>query len=314
MHRATDLIKRLGKEAGAIAVGVARAAAPELAHSEYYSRWISGGNHGEMGYLANYQDLRRDPSLLFENGAAAESVISFAFPYFHSKGQAPEAARFAMYAHGDDYHEVLRRRLKPVGEAIEKMGHQARVCVDTAPVLERYWAQQAGIGFIGRNRMLIVPGYGSYCFLAEIITTLPLEYDSPCKQRCRGCDRCISRCPGGALRSADFDASRCLSYLTIEYRGELPAAIDETGMERPISRVLAGRVYGCDECQRACPHNQEATDTPLQEFHLRPALRDLTCEEIIQMTQPEFSTIFSHSAVKRAKLAGLQRNARAAED
>ncbi|MDE6528003.1 MAG: 4Fe-4S dicluster domain-containing protein, partial [Muribaculaceae bacterium] len=209
-------------------------------------------------------------------------------------------------------HEVLRRHLAPAAQLLADEGFSARICIDTAPVLERYWAVKGGIGFIGRNRQLIVPGMGSYFFLAEIITSAEIEPDTPCALTCGNCGKCVEACPGGALDAPDgFDATSCLSYLTIEHRGELPAATGKGCKSRPIAEALGNRVYGCDECQRVCPHNADPPVTGIAEFRMRPALRGITRAGILDMTQQQFSTIFSHSAVKRAKLAGLQRNAAA---
>lgn len=206
-----------------------------------------------------------------------------------------------MYARGDDYHEVVRERLSAMADEISGLwGGDTRVCVDTAPLRERYWAMKAGLGFIGRNNHLIIPGHGSYFFLGEILTTLRFHPDTPLETGCGNCHRCIDACPGGALTpDGAIDTRRCLSYLTIEHRGELPEGTR-----------LGNRIYGCDECQRACPHNRQAAATAERRFHPRPAIMSLTRDDIDSMTQEQFSTIFSHSAVKRAKLAGLKRNLR----
>lgn len=300
---------------GAQRVGFAAADEVDATAIKFYNDWLSDGNAGEMHYLANYPDIRRNPSLLLDGGRTARTVMVCAFSYYHPEQQLPDAARFAMYAHGSDYHEVLRQRLRPVAQLLEENGYAARICVDSAPVHERYWAQQAGVGFRGRNRLIIVPGMGSYFFLAEIVTDASIEPDEPCTTTCGNCGRCLKACPGGALHaSGGFDSRLCLSYLTIEHRGELPATLEWNGMARPLRDALGRRVYGCDECQRVCPHNAAPPVTKIDEFRLRPALRAITRADILAMTQDEFSKIFSHSAVKRAKLAGLQRNARVSEE
>lgn len=297
-------------EAGAQKAGFAHAVEVDADNLGYYQRWLAAGNHGCMGYLENHQSIRRDPRKLLEN-AEAHTVMVCAFSYYHPDAQSPEAARIAMYAHGSDYHEVLRQRLQPIKKLLESEGYSARICVDSAPLMERYWAVRAGVGFIGRNRMLIVPHMGSYFFLAEIITDAPVEPDEPCTLSCGDCGRCTQTCPGGALRcTGGFDSRLCLSYLTIEHRGDLPATLTEAeGTSRPLCEALGNRVYGCDECQRVCPHNANPPETAIAEFHLRPTLHTLTRERILAMTQTDFSAIFANSAVKRTKLAGLQRNA-----
>lgn len=257
--------------------------------------------------MTNYPDLRHNPGLLLPE---ARTVIVCAFPYFHKDKENPAAVEFAMYAHGDDYHEVLRKRLRPVCRELEARGFHHRVCVDSAPILERYWAVQAGVGFIGRNRMLIVPGKGSYFFLAEILTDAAIEPDAPCTDSCDGCMRCVSSCPGGALRKASgFDARCCLSYLTIEHRGELPETVDG----RPLRQLMGNMIYGCDVCQRVCPHNAACEETTIGEFRLRQQLKDLSREDILHMDKAAFAELFRHSAVKRIRLDGLQRNAREGE-
>lgn len=287
-------IKSLTKAAGAVACGVAEAGMVDI---DGYRRWVAQGRHAGMGYLEKYDDVRADPRLLLPG---ARSIVAAAFSYYCPETQGD--LRWARYALGDDYHEVLRRRLTPVAEAIEAEGYQARICVDTAPLRERYWAQRAGIGFKGRNGLLIVPGAGTWCLLGFIVTTMPLEPDQPMERQCDGCGRCIAACPGHALDGTGMlDARRCRSYLTIESR-------DDTVPK------LGKRVYGCDICQEVCPHNQNVTLTTIPEFMPRPEILALTKGDILEMDQARFSAIFSHSPIKRAKLTGLQRNARGLED
>lgn len=287
-------IKSLAAEAGFYAVGFADAEPVDASVTEYYGKWIAEGKNADMAYLANHAEIRRDPRLLLDG---AKTVIVLAMSYFHKVGEGENLCNFALYAHGDDYHEVLRERLKPIVQYIENQGFEARVCVDSAPILERYWAVRAGVGFQGRNSMLIVPGAGSYFFLCEIVTSLALPADEPCTLSCGDCMACVKHCPGAAIENRHIDARKCHSYLTIEHRGNLPANLSLRG------------IYGCDECQKCCPHNAAPPFTPLSVFHLRPALSSLTPQAVLSLTQPEFSAIFTHSAVKRTKLAGLQRNA-----
>lgn len=312
----TDLRNRLlaaAARAGAQKAGFTRAEAVDDEVMRRFMQWLEAGNHGAMQYMANHLPVRNDPRLLADDPGSARTVMSCAFSYYHPERQDSDAL-FAMYAHGDDYHEVLRERLRPLAEMLQAEGFTARICIDTAPIFERYWAVRSGVGFIGRNRQLIVPGMGSYFFLAEIVTSAELEPDEPCTLTCGDCMRCVRACPGGALRAdGNFDGRLCLSYLTIEHRGELPMHLRAPGDgngNRLIADALGNRVYGCDECQSVCPHNVSPPHTGIEEFRLRPSLRNLTRDNILEMTQADFSVTFRHSAVKRAKLAGLQRNAR----
>ena len=293
------MLDKLLCECDALAWGVAQADTVDGSALSLRDSWLQAGNHAGMEYLERYSELRADPRLLLPG---AQSIIVAAFNYFPSQRQPAAAPQFAWYAYGRDYHDVLRTRLSNVAETLGAAypDAQFRICVDTAPVMERYWAVKAGVGFIGRNAQLIVPGHGSACFLGEIITTIAFTPSQPCAQSCpEGCDRCIRACPGHAIGTdSTVDARRCLSYLTIEHRGPFP---DDAP---PLGR----RIYGCDSCQTACPLNADASPTTIPEFQLRPALMSITDNRIANMTQTEFSAMFAHSAVKRTKLTGLLRN------
>lgn len=264
---------------------------------EAYARWLAEGRHGEMAYLEKYGDVRADPRLLLEG---ARSIVAVAFPYFTDE---PVGLPVSLYARGRDYHEVVREYLTAIAA---EMGGQTRVCVDTAPLRERYWAVRCGLGFIGRNNQLIIPGLGSYFFLGFILTTEELTVTGhvgeevsnlrPPAEGCGECRRCVDACPGRAL-GADgrgLDARRCLSYLTIEHRGPI---------DGPIPTL-----YGCDVCQRVCPHNAAVRPTPIADFHPSETMQRLTADQVAAMTPEQFSALFRHSAIKRTKLAGLLRN------
>lgn len=288
-------------DTGACRFGVADAEEVEPEAEALYRRWTAAGHHGSMNYLEKYPDIRRDPRLLLEG---ARSIICSAFSYFDPSVAAGDTA-IAQYALGDDYHEVVRERLEKAAARIRDIyGGSTRVCVDTAPLRERYWAARCGVGVIGLNNHLIVPGAGSYVFLGEIITTVRFRPTQPLAGgTCHRCGRCVEACPAGALTpDGACDASRCLSYLTIEHRGPLP---DGTR--------LHGHLYGCDVCAGVCPYNAAPKPATIPEFVPRPEVTAITADRVLTMTQPEFSATFRRSAIKRAKLAGLRRNAEALE-
>lgn len=256
-----------------------------------------------MDYMTRYPDLRTDPDGLLPG---ARSVISFAFPYYHPSAPGDSDVIFARYSLGDDYHDVIRARLSAVASWITSVcGGATRICVDTAPILERYWAQQAGVGFCGLNGLLIVPGVGSWVLLGEILTTAALPPDTPLLQSCGECRRCIEACPGKAIRpDRTVDARRCRSFLTIESRDPV----------LPDNISLGRRIYGCDICQEVCPWNATPAVTTIKEFFPRPEILSLTRRDILDMDQERFSLIFRKSAIKRAKLTGLHRNTLAVEN
>ncbi|MCM1517620.1 MAG: tRNA epoxyqueuosine(34) reductase QueG [Pseudoflavonifractor sp.] len=293
-----DELLSLALAVGATDIGIADAMPVDDDAATAYREWVTAGYNGTMDYLDRYDEVRRDPRLLLDG---AQSLIVAAFNYMPPTRQAVGRPRFADYALGLDYHEVVRWRLDAMaGEIRSRWGGSTRVCVDTAPLRERYWAMKAGLGFIGRNGQLILPGRGSRFFIGTILTTVRFRPCPPCVTSCDGCGACVRACPGGALSDKGFDGHRCLSYLTIEYRGDFPDGL-----------TLGGRIYGCDVCQDVCPHNRAAKPTDIPEFMPSQRLLDLTRDDIAAMTQEQFSSIFSHSAVKRTKLVGLLRNLKA---
>lgn len=294
------MIKSQAASLGFDACGFAAATPVDDEAVARYDRWIELGHNGCMKWAAGHRDLRRDPSLLLEG---AQTVISLALNYYPTRFQPADAMRVAYYAYGRDYHEVLREKLTQLARFIELTTHCAtRPCVDSAPIRERYWAQRAGIGFIGRNNCLIIPGKGSYFFLGEIVTTARLMPDEPCTMTCGDCGKCIEACPSGALHGdGAADASRCLSCLLIENHDEqLPDW---------VNKVAGSRVVGCDECQLCCPHNAHAVATTVEDFAPTDAVMSLTRDRIGQMTAGEFKRTFAHSAISRLHHKTLRRNA-----
>lgn len=269
-----------------------------------FDRWLERGFDGEMGYLARGRDKRADTRLPFP-GACSAIVVAMSY------GGAEPSGPVARYARGDDYHEVMVERLRALHRSIEEAtGHQmpGKAYVDTGPILERDLARRAGLGWFGKNTNLINPSLGSFFFLGALLVALELEPDAPFEaDRCGSCTRCLDACPTNALvEPRVLDATRCISYLTIELKGPIPEALRE-----PIGDLL----YGCDICQEVCPWNEKFA-LPLREeaFRPRPAIAgkdaQTLAEEILAMSQQEFSAAFRKSPMKRAKLAGLQRNAR----
>lgn len=299
-------LKSLAARLGFSACGVAPAAPVDKAVTENFYRWIADGNHAEMGYLANHIEKRLDPTLLMEG---AQSVVSVALNYYPT--QLLDSSRqyeFAWYAYGQDYHDVMKARLADLVKALlaDMEGEvRYRLFCDTAPVLERYWAWRCGLGWIGKNTQLIIPRAGSAFFLGEIILDCTFTtYDKPMKNRCGTCTRCLEACPTGALvKPYTLEASRCLSYLTIEYRGDtLPA---ET------TRAMGSCVYGCDRCQQACPWMRFARPTEVVEFCPKPEFLQLDYAALQSLSVEDYRQIFRGSAVKRAKYEGLMRNVKA---
>ncbi len=288
----------MAAEAGAVACGVAAAGDVESGVATDLQRWVAEGNHADMRWLERHVELRRNTSSVLPG---CRSVVVCAFSYKPPVERDSSLPRFALYAYGEDYHDVVRRRLKSIADRLTQLyGGTHRVCVDTAPLAERYWATKAGIGFQGRNCLLSIPDYGSYVVLGEILTTLDITPSSPCTKSCPAdCRRCIEACPGHALSGdGHLDSRRCLSYLTIEHRGQIPPEIQ-----------LHGQVFGCDICQRTCPMNKNTLISPLPEFAASPQMLTLSRDQILALDETGFRQLFGHSAVRRTGLEGLKRNA-----
>lgn len=306
MSLSTSFLRTSAARFGFSACGVAPAAPVDEAVAEAFRRWIAEGNQAEMAYLANNVEKRLDPTLLMEG---AQSVVSVALNYYPAQLlDISWQYEFAWYAYGQDYHEVMKARLNQLAETLsagveEKVGY--RVFCDTAPVLERYWAWRCGLGWIGKNTQLIVPRAGSAFFLGEIIFDRPFDaYDHPVKSRCGTCTRCLDTCPTGALAGPyTLDAARCLSYLTIEHRGDT--------LPPDAARAMGKCVYGCDRCQQACPWMRFARPTEVPEFRPKPEFLRLDHAALQSLSIDDYRHIFRGSAVKRAKYEGLMRNVQA---
>lgn len=299
-REAADLIKAEATRLGFLACGIARAdflaeEAPRL------EQWLREGKHGSMAYMANHFDLRLDPRKLMPG---ARSVISLAYNYFTPPQQVdPDAPKLSTYAYGRDYHKVVKKRLQPLVAFItDRFGEVAmRTFVDSAPVMEKAWAQRAGLGWIGKHTNVIRQGEGSFFFLCEIITDLELEPDAPATDHCGTCRRCIDACPTEAITPYGVDGSRCISHLTIELKAAIPAEF--TGK-------LEGWAFGCDICQQVCPWNRFSRPHQEPEFLPKPEVMRLSADEWQGMTEVLFDRLFEGSAVKRTKYEGLSRNLR----
>ena len=293
----TAKIKAEARSLGFFTCGIARAEAVDSDTAEGYCRWIADGHHASMQYLADNIEKRLDPRLLMEG---VKSIVCVALSYAPAERIPADQYQIACYAYGKDYHDVMKQKLHALAAACGISNYRA-FC-DTAPVLERYWAQRAGLGWIGRNRQLIIPHAGSMFFLGELFLTEELEYDTPARNRCGRCHACIDACPTQALipHSSFLNSNKCLSYLTIEHRGPIPNS----------SFLIPNSIYGCDRCQDACPWNRFAVPTTEQAFHPSPALMAMTKEAWHNLTIEQYRTLFRGSAVKRAKYEGLMRNIR----
>jgi epoxyqueuosine reductase len=301
----TEEIKLEARRLGFDKVGVAPAGAL-TEEGERLGEWLARGFHGQMSYMACDPQRRADPRLLLPS---AKSVVSVALNYFRSEkhSDAPEAGKISRYAWGDDYHDVMRDKLKSLLEWVRERAPEVegKICVDSAPMMDKAWAARAGLGWIGKHTNLLTKEFGSWIFLAELLLSIELEYDSLIEpDHCGKCRACIDACPTQAIIAPyQLDATRCISYGTIELRGaELP---------EPIRSNLEGWVFGCDICQDVCPWSRFSTETSEERFEPRKGVVEPSLREMIEMSQEDFSTRFRKSAIKRAKLAGLKRNAQA---
>ncbi len=294
------------RQSGAVAIGVAKAAPVEEEVWRAYLDWLSRKGHAGMAYMENHSSIRRDPRLLLED---AKSIISLAFPFKPAAFREPEKGMIACYAYGLDYHDAIRIRLSKTLEKVkEEFGGEYRICIDSAPIMERYWAVKAGIGEIGDNGAVIVPGAGNMVFLAEIITTLDLNPNVNITNLdlCLHCGKCLNECPANALRrDGTVDSARCLSYLTIEHRGAWSESEAIAAMNTDAGKNI---IFGCDLCLRECPLNYDTPHTAIQEFHPLKGIMELNKEGVAGLEQEDFSRIFKGSPIKRCKLSGLKRN------
>ena len=296
----TSFIKNEAIRLGFQSCGISRAEfleneAPRL------EKWLNNSFHGEMAYMENHFDKRLDPTLLVEG---AKSVISLSINYYSDAIQNdPSSPKISRYAYGDDYHMVIKYKLKQLMESIsENIGEiNGRAFVDSAPVLDKAWAKKSGLGWTGKNTNLINKKTGSFFFLAELITDLQLEFDvAPTRDHCGTCTRCIDECPTEAIVAPYVvDGSRCISYLTIELKNELPSE---------FKGKMDNWMFGCDICQDVCPWNKFSVLNTEPAFQPNSDLLGISSSDWQEITEDTFKKVFSNSAVKRTKYSGLKRN------
>ena len=296
----TDIIKHTAADLGFDYCGIAKAQVLNE-DARRLEQWLNKGMHGKMQYMENYFDLRIDPSKLV---AGAKSVITLMMNYFPEAKQKSNFPKIAKYAYGNDYHEVIREKLK---ELILKLKQEVgdingRGFVDSAPVLERAWAQKSGLGWVGKNGNLINKQRGSFFFIATLIIDVELEYDAPfAKDYCGTCTRCIDNCPTDAiLPDKVIDGSKCISYFTIE----LKDALIPGNMKGKFDNWM----FGCDTCQDVCPWNRFSKPASEINFKPIPAVLNFSSNDWEELTEESFKQLFKHSAIKRSKYAGIKRN------
>ncbi|MFC6998474.1 tRNA epoxyqueuosine(34) reductase QueG [Rufibacter roseus] len=296
----THLIKQKAQELGFMYCGVSKAEflgeeAPRL------ENWLNQKKHGQMHYMANHFDKRLDPRLLVEG---AKSVVSLLLNYFPEETQPQDTYQISKYAYGQDYHFVIKDKLKTLFQYIQdEIGEVGgRVFVDSAPVMDKVWAKKSGLGWVGKNSNLIRPGVGSFFFIAELILDLELEPDGPIKDYCGTCTKCMDACPTDAISEPYVvDGSKCISYFTIELKDQIP---------QEVNGKFGNWIFGCDICQDVCPWNRFSKPHQEPAFTPHPELLRLSAGEWQELTQDVFGTIFKNSAVKRTGYKGLTRNLR----
>ena len=263
-----------------------------------FEKWLNEQKHGQMAYMENHYDKRLDPRLLVPG---AKSVVSLLLNYYTDEHQVEGAPKISKYAYGTDYHFVIKEKLKQLFQILqEEIGEiNGRVFVDSAPVMDKAWAGRSGLGWMGKNTNLINKKVGSFFFIAEMILDLKLDYDTPVTDHCGTCTACIDACPTEALTPYNIDASRCISYLTIELKDQIPSE---------FQNKMDDWSFGCDICQDVCPWNRFSKPHNEPLFEPRTELLEFTKKDWEELTEATFDTIFKNSAIKRTRYRGLKRN------
>ncbi|WP_223034712.1 tRNA epoxyqueuosine(34) reductase QueG [Hanstruepera marina] len=294
----SKLIKTEAKRLGFISCGISKAEfleeeAPRL------EKWLNNNRHGEMRYMENHFDKRLDPTQLVEG---SKSVVSLLLNYFPSEVQNSESYKLSKYAYGTDYHFVIKDKLKSLLHFIQdEIGEvNGRAFVDSAPVLDKAWAAKSGLGWIGKHSNLLTQQVGSFYFIAELIIDLELGYDTPTTDHCGTCTACIDACPTGAIiEPYVVDGSKCISYLTIELKENIPTE---------FKSKMDDWMFGCDVCQDVCPWNRFSKPHNEPLFNPHPELLEISKKDWEEITEDTFKKVFKKSAVKRTKFSGLKRN------
>tara|TARA_B100000427_G_C15485808_1_gene585244 strand:+ start:647 stop:1585 length:939 start_codon:yes stop_codon:yes gene_type:complete len=295
----TKWLKQKAFELGFVSVGVSKA--EELSEeAPRLERWLKEGMHGEMKYMEGHFEKRLDPRKLVPG---TKSVISLLFNYHNPEANSrDDEFKISQYALGTDYHFVLKRKLKELLKMMkEEWGDvNGRVFVDSAPILERVWAAKSGLGWVGKNSLLLSKKRGSYFFTAEILLDVEFQYDTPVADHCGSCTSCIDACPTGAIiQPYVVDGSKCISYFTIELKGEIP---------EPMAGKFDDWIFGCDVCQEVCPWNRHSSKTNEPEFQPAVGLLEMTQSDWIDLTEEVFRDYFKSSPVMRTGYEGLKRN------
>jgi epoxyqueuosine reductase len=297
-------IKQQAKILGFEDCGISRAQHLE-GPSQHLKDWLNKGYHAGMQYMENHFDKRTDPRLLVEG---AQSVISVILNYYPENKQAEGTYKISKYAYGEDYHFVMKRKLKSLLQFIQQIEPQTegRAFVDSAPVMDREWARRAGLGWIGKHSLLINKGLGSFVFIGELIVNLELEYDTPINEYCGTCTRCIEACPTHAIVADKVvDSNKCISYQTIENKGEIDAE---------LKGKFNNYIFGCDICQDVCPWNRKSKAHNETAFQPNPSFLLMDKKDWRNMDRETFNALFKNSPLKRAKFEGIRRNMEFLED
>ncbi|MHA8066903.1 tRNA epoxyqueuosine(34) reductase QueG [Aquirufa sp. ROCK2-A2] len=295
----SQTIKQRAMENGFAFCGISKA---EFLASEAprLEKWLNANMHGEMAYMANHFDKRLDPRLLVEG---CQTVISLVYNYYPDPSHLPlsDSFKVSKYAFGEDYHRVVKDKMQVLWDQLqEELGEfTGRMFVDSAPILEKAWAQKSGLGWIGKNANLIIPQKGSFYFISELLIDLNVEPDGPIKDFCGTCTRCIDACPTDAITPYQVDGSKCISYFTIELKENMPIDIQSN---------FKDWIFGCDICQDVCPWNRFSVPHVEKRFEPHQRFLDLSSDDWENLSEELFKDLFQYSAIKRTKLAGIRRN------